>query len=48
MSVASATGLLIVSDEAIFQQLQKEKSRVPTFVKFKQAKIPDELETSAV
>jgi len=38
--------LVILTDETMFQQLQKEKSsgRVPTSIEFRHAKIPHELE----
>jgi len=46
MVAACDRRLIVLTDETMFQQLQKEKSagRVPTSIEFKHAKIPAELE----
>ncbi len=50
LMVACDRRLVVLSDETMFQQLQKEKSvgRVPLSIEFKHAKIPPELERRLV
>jgi hypothetical protein len=50
MAAACDRRLIVLTNETMFQQLQKEKSagRVPTAIEFKHAKIPAELEDRLV